>query len=135
MQLAAYTNNTYFLGHAAMLVNEGLPNHVVQILETKTDLSKKCVGILGMAFKGDSDDERDSLAFKLKSLLTMKAREVYCTDPYIKRDYFVPLERVLSACDIIILAAPHRQYKNLKIGKDKLIVDIWNFIEREETIS
>ena len=41
------------------------------------------VGILGMAFKGGSDDIRSSLSYKLKRLLAIKAREVLCTDPRV----------------------------------------------------
>ena len=40
------------------------------------------VGILGMAFKGGSDDTRSSLSYKLKRVLALKAREVLCTDPW-----------------------------------------------------
>jgi len=130
MQLAAFSNNTYFLGHAAMLVNEGLPNFIVQKLKSRTDLSDNNVGILGMAFKANSDDERDSLSFKLKRLLEREAKRVYCTDAYIKRDYFVSAEELVNICDIIIVSAPHEDYRSLKIGEDKLLVDIWNFYNK-----
>ena len=128
MQMAAFSDNTYFLGPAAMLVNEGLPNYVVQKLKQKIHLRDKSVGILGMAFKANSDDERDSLSFKLKRLMTMEARSVYCADPYVKRDYFVSAEELVEKSDIIIVATPHAQYKKLTIGKDKLLVDIWGFL-------
>jgi UDP-N-acetyl-D-mannosaminuronic acid dehydrogenase len=130
MQMAAFSDNTFFLGHAAMLVNEGLPNYIVQRLKEKTDLAQKSVGILGMAFKADSDDERDSLSFKLKRLLTVEAKAVYCTDPYVKRDYFLTAEEVVEKSDVIIVATPHARYRALNIGKDKLLVDIWDFYRR-----
>jgi UDP-N-acetyl-D-mannosaminuronic acid dehydrogenase len=130
MQLAAFSNNSFFLGHSAMLVNEGLPNYIVQKLKEKTDLRDKSVGILGMAFKANSDDERDSLSFKLKAILQIEAKAVYCTDPYVKRDYFISIEELVNICDIIIVAAPHNEYKTLDIGKDKILVDIWNFFNK-----
>lgn len=130
MQLAAFSNNSFFLGYCAMLVNEGLPNYIVQRLKEKTDLRHKIVGILGMAFKANSDDERDSLAFKLKAILQIEAKALYCTDPYVKRDYFVSVEELINICDIIVLAAPHEEYRKLNIGKDKLVVDIWNFFNK-----
>jgi UDP-N-acetyl-D-mannosaminuronic acid dehydrogenase len=133
LQLAAFSDNSFFLGHAAVLINEGLPNHIVRRLKDKTDLQNKKVGILGMAFKANSDDDRDSLSFKLKRLLEMEAREVYCTDPYVKRDYFVNPKELLERCDIVIVAAPHEVYRELDIGRDKTLVDVWNFYNRGET--
>jgi len=127
MQLAAFSTNTFFLGHAAMLINEGLPNYIVDKLKGKIDLQNKTVGILGMAFKANSDDERDSLSFKLKRLLEIDSRKVYCADPYVKRDYFISAEELVEICDIIIVAAPHDDFKTLNISEDKILVDVWNF--------
>ena len=42
-----------------------------------------------------SDDSRDSLAYKLRKILTLKARETLCTDPNIVDDRFLPLDDVL----------------------------------------
>lgn len=131
MQLAAFSANTFFLGYAAMLVNEGLPNHILQKLKQQTGLTDKKVGILGMAFKANSDDERDSLSFKLKRLLEMEAGRVYCADPYVKRDYIIPAEELVELCDIIIVACPHDEYRALEIKEDRLLVDIWNFYNRK----
>ncbi len=127
MQLAAFSNNSFFLGHSAMLINEGLPNYIVQKLKQSTNLREKTVGVLGMAFKANSDDERNSLSFKLKKVLELEAKKVYCSDPYVKRDYFINAEEMINLCDIIVLAAPHKEYKKLKISEDKQLVDIWNF--------
>ncbi len=73
MQLAAFNNNNFTLGHAAMMVNEGLPLYVVSRLERRHDLATMTVGLLGMAFKAESDDIRSSLAYKLKRILRFKA--------------------------------------------------------------
>ena len=124
---AAFANNSFFLGHAAILINEGLPNFIVQKLKEKNDLKTKTVGILGMAFKGDSDDSRESLSYKLKKVLAIEARQVLCCDPFVKDDRLVPTELLIEKSDIIILGAPHSEYKNLKLDfKSKTIVDIWN---------
>jgi UDP-N-acetyl-D-mannosaminuronic acid dehydrogenase len=134
MQLAAFSSNTFFLGHAAMLINEGLPNYIVEKLKGKTPLQDKTVGILGMAFKANSDDERDSLSFKLKKLLEIEASKVYCADPYVRRDYFISAEELVEICDIIIVAAPHYEFKTLNISEDKILVDVWNFYGKGGTI-
>jgi UDP-N-acetyl-D-mannosaminuronic acid dehydrogenase len=129
MQLAAYSNNSFFIGHAAMLVNEGLPNFIIQRLKEKYDLKHKVVGILGMAFKGDIDDIRESLSYKLKKALEIEAKQVLCSDPFVKDDRLVTMEKLIDDSDIIILGAPHTVYKNLQIDHSaKVVVDVWNFL-------
>ncbi len=129
MQVAAFNNNTFFLGHAAMLINEGLPNFVIQRLKDKYSLKDKAVGILGMAFKANNDDKRESLSYKLKKILEMESRKVICSDVYINEDGFVSAEELVKDSDIVILATPHKEYAHLDI-KDKILVDIWNFYGR-----
>lgn len=125
MQLAAFTDNAFVLGHSAMLVNEGLPLYMVSRLERMYDLPQMSVGILGMAFKGESDDTRSSLAYKLKRILEFKAQSVATTDPYVTSDpELQSLESVLNQSDLLIIAAPHREYASLETGKP--VVDIWN---------
>src|SRR6266852_5517032 len=100
LQLSAFSGNNFFMGHAAMLVNEGLPNFIVS---------------------------------KLRKLLMLEAREVLCTDPYIKDKDFVPLDEALQRADIIILGAPHSVYLNLAVPQGKHIVDVWGFWPERET--
>jgi UDP-N-acetyl-D-mannosaminuronic acid dehydrogenase len=128
MQLAAFNDNNFTLGHAAMLVNEGLPLYVVSRMEQRWDLRRSVVGILGMAFKGDSDDTRESLSYKLKRILQFKAAGVLCTDPHVTTDHtLVSLRRVLAEADLLVIGAPHREYRELVT--DLPVVDIWNLGE------
>ena len=128
MQISAFTNNKFFLGHSAMLINEGLPDFVIERLKKKYDLSKKKIGILGMAFKAESDDKRESLSYKLKKIAEVEAKEVYCSDEYIREEGFLTAEELVKKCDIIIIGAPHARYKKLRYGK-KVLVDIWNHVK------
>lgn len=125
MQLAAFSDNSFQLGHSAMLVNEGLPLYLVSRLEQKMDLGDKTVGILGMAFKGESDDIRSSLSYKLRRILQFRAGDVVTTDPYVTVDpTLLPLEEVLEKADVLIVGAPHKVYKDIQT--DKPVVDVWN---------
>ncbi len=126
MQLAAFNNNRFYLGHAAMLVNEGLPNYLISRLKERHDLSAMTVGILGMAFKGESDDPRDSLSYKLKKILAFESRAVLCSDHYIAEPGFVSADELIALSDVIILATPHKAYRDLKIPQDRIVVDVWN---------
>jgi len=124
MQLAAFNNNNFVLGHAAMMVNEGLPLYMVSKLEERFDLGALTVGILGLAFKGESDDIRSSLAYKLKRILRFKAATVLCTDPFVRSDPSVmPLADVLAKADLLIIAAPHHAYRDLQTTTP--VIDIW----------
>ena len=127
MQLAAFSDNQFALGHSAMLVNEGLPLYLVSKLEEKYDLANMTVGILGMAFKGGSDDIRSSLSYKLRRVLAFKAGRVLTTDPYVTIDPdLMPLEKVVAESDLLVIATPHKDYKDLRT--EKPVADIWNLL-------
>jgi UDP-N-acetyl-D-mannosaminuronic acid dehydrogenase len=127
LQLSAFSGNNFFLGHAAMLVNEGLPNFIVGQLRQQQKLKDKVVAVLGMAFKSESDDKRESLSYKLRKLLMVEAREVLCTDPYVVDEKLVSLEEAVERADVIILGAPHAAYRDIDLSPNKVVVDVWGF--------
>ena len=131
MQLAAFSNNAFHLGHSAMLVNEGLPLFLVEQMEKEHDLSTMTVGILGMAFKGDSDDPRSSLSYKLRRILRFRAQDVLCADPHMFDDpSFVTQEKLLEKSDIVVIGAPHTAYKSLEISQP--LFDIWKIVGQSQ---
>jgi UDP-N-acetyl-D-mannosaminuronic acid dehydrogenase len=129
MQLAAFTSDHFPMGQAAMQVNEGLPAYLVAAMQRRYgSLRGRRIGILGMAFKGDSDDARASLSYKLKKLLAWAGAEVLCTDPFVQDERLLPLERVLQQSEIVVLGAPHSAYRQLEIG-GKDVVDVWGVLD------
>jgi UDP-N-acetyl-D-mannosaminuronic acid dehydrogenase len=127
MQLASFNNNNFMLGHSSMMVNEGLPLYLVARLQQRFQLSSMTVGILGMAFKGESDDTRSSLSYKLRRILRFKAKGVLCHDPHVTTDPdLVSLERVLTECDLLVIATPHKMYATLETKLP--VADIWNLM-------
>lgn len=132
MQLASFSHNTFFLGHSAMLINEGMPAFVIEQLRLRLDdrLRGKTISILGMAFKADNDDIRDSLAFKLYKHLEVQGANVLCHDPFVRPELcphinFVNLEQAVSA-DAGIIGAPHTVYKSKPWPEDFILIDIWD---------
>jgi UDP-N-acetyl-D-mannosaminuronic acid dehydrogenase len=125
MQLSAFARNQFGLGHAALLINEGLVLHVVDDLKRRYDLPKTTVGLLGMAFKAESDDTRASLSYKFKNVLAGQARAVLTTDPFVTTDpELKPLDEVIAKSDLLILCAPHAAYKQADF-KGKPVFDVW----------
>jgi UDP-N-acetyl-D-mannosaminuronic acid dehydrogenase len=124
MQLAAFTADHFPMGQAAMQINEGMPNYIVDTLNSRQPLAGRTLGILGMAFKGESDDPRASLSYKVRKLAAFKGARVLCTDPYVRDSTFVDLDVVLKESDVLVIGAPHRAYRQLELdGRD--LVDIW----------
>ena len=125
MQLSSVTGGSFALGHSAMLVNEGLPDYLVKRMEQVHDLAAMTVGILGMAFKAESDDRRSSLSYRLKRVLAFRARRVLTTDPYVTDDPdLLALDEVLAHSDILVIGAPHAAYRDLAV--EKPVVDVWD---------
>ena len=125
MQLSSFYNHKFSLGHVAMQVNEGIPNFIIHSLKKDYNLKKKTVGLLGLTFKADCDDIRDSLAMKLLYSLKKRKIKTLYSDEYYKMQGMKKKNDLVKKSDIIIISTPHKAYKNLKIPKNKKIIDIW----------
>ena len=125
MQLGAFYMNNFNLGYAAMQINEGLPAFCIEQIRQNHHLKGMKVGLLGMAFKAEVDDIRDSLSFKLRKLLAFHGAEVLCTDEYVKSDQFYPLETVLEQAELFIVGVPHQRYQTLEFPGGKAVFNLW----------
>jgi UDP-N-acetyl-D-mannosaminuronic acid dehydrogenase len=134
MQLSAFARNQFGLGHAALLINEGLVLHVVDDIKRRYDLAGITIGLLGMAFKAESDDIRASLSYKFKKVLSGQARAVLTTDPFVTTDPDLrPLDDVIAGSDLLILCAPHAAYRDADF-KGKPVFDVWGHLHGANVI-
>lgn len=130
MQLASYFENQFYMGHSAMLVNEGLASIAVDKAKKTLggSLWDTTIGILGMTFKANNDDVRESLSFKVKKGLEFQGAKVIFHDPYLKDSE--KLETVLRDSDALIMGTLHEEYRKLKFAKP--IIDVWGVFHDPE---
>ena len=128
MELFAFEKHNFILGQIAMIINEGLPNFIVQQLTASINLKKSKVGILGMAFKANSDDIRESLSYKLGKLLRYRNVSVLYSDEYVRDPTFVDKEALVKNSDAIVVGVPHAAYQMLRVPLSKHVVDLWSVL-------
>jgi UDP-N-acetyl-D-mannosaminuronic acid dehydrogenase len=130
MQLASFFDHQFYMGHSAMLVNEGLAGFLVDkaVRLFGDTLWGKKIGLLGMTFKADNDDIRESLSYRVKKALEFKGAEVLQHDPYLEDS--MELQTVLDNSDAIVISTPHREYRELSIRKP--CIDVWGMYNRPE---
>ena len=128
MQLAAFKKHAFMLGQVAMTINEGLPDYLVSRLVRETTIRGKTVGILGMAFKAESDDIRDSLSYKLKKILEFQGAIVCCSDEYVRDDTFLTKEELLLKSEVLVVGVPHAAYREVRTAPGQIVLDVWGVL-------
>lgn len=128
LQLTGFDQFAFPLGSAAIAVNEGLPNYLVQRLAADRDLSRTRVGILGMAFKADIDDIRDSLSYKLGKILRFRGAQVSYSDEYVTDATFISKEELVRINDVIVVGVPHQAYRELAVPARVKVIDLWGIL-------
>ena len=114
---------------AVSRVNESVPLFLVEGLKRRLGgaLRDRKIAVLGLTFKRDSDDMRDSLSFKLIRLLERELAHVSRHDPHVP-DESEPLETAIAGVDAVVIATNHSAYETLleQIPPTALVVDPWN---------
>jgi UDP-N-acetyl-D-mannosaminuronic acid dehydrogenase len=114
---------------AVSRVHESVPLFLVEGLKRRLGGSlRDCkVAVLGLTFKRDSDDVRDSLAAKLIRLLERELAHVARHDPFVT-DGTESLESALAGADAVVVATNHSEYEEILplLPHDSVIVDPWN---------
>jgi UDP-N-acetyl-D-mannosaminuronic acid dehydrogenase len=119
---------------AVSRVNESVPLFLVEGIERRLgSLSARKIAVLGLAFKADTDDERDSLAHKLIRLLERELADVAVHDSHVPTPT-ASFEQALDGADAVVVAADHPEFRDPRTlaaileraGGDCLVVDPWN---------
>jgi UDP-N-acetyl-D-mannosaminuronic acid dehydrogenase len=113
---------------SAFRINEGMTMQILQNVEKRVPEGR--VAILGMAFKANSDDTRNSLSYKMRRQLEFKGYKTICVDPHVSG---TALLEEIRGCNAVILMTPHQEFKDI----NKLVatvdngnccfVDLWGF--------
>ncbi len=113
---------------AVSRVHETVPLFLVKGLKSRLgDLRDRKVAVLGLTFKRDSDDLRDSLAFKLVRLLERELAHVARHDPHVSAGSD-PLDAALEGAEAVVIATNHSAFEDLlaRLPDGVLLVDPWN---------
>jgi UDP-N-acetyl-D-mannosaminuronic acid dehydrogenase len=119
---------------AVSRVNESVPLFLLEGVKRRVGpLANRKVAVLGLAFKADTDDERDSLAHKLIRLLERELADVAVHDPHVPTPTASFAEAVDDAAAVIV-ATNHTEFRDPRTlaaiaeraGGDCLVVDPWN---------
>jgi UDP-N-acetyl-D-mannosaminuronic acid dehydrogenase len=113
---------------AVSRVHETVPLFLVKGLKSRLgDLRDRKIAVLGLTFKRDSDDLRDSLSFKLVRLLERELAHVARHDPHVAADT-EPLDAALDGAEAVVIATNHSAFEDLlgRLPDGMLLVDPWN---------
>jgi UDP-N-acetyl-D-mannosaminuronic acid dehydrogenase len=119
---------------AVSRVNESVPLFLVEGMKRRLgSLNGRKIAVLGLAFKGNTDDERDSLAHKLVRLLERELADVAVHDPRVPTPT-PPFEEAVAGADAVVVAANHDEFMGSDVlhavaalaGGSALVVDPWN---------
>ena len=119
---------------AVSRVNEAVPLFLVEGIKRRVGaLHSRKVAVLGLTFKRDTDDERDSLSPKLIRLLERELADVAVCDPHAPSPT-QPLAQAVRDADVVIVATNHSDFERAEVLQtiaahatpECLLVDPWN---------
>ncbi len=129
MQLSSFYKKNFILGIGAMKINEEIPNLIIKKIKSIKSYKSKIVGVLGLSFKAETDDIRDSLSIKLLKKLKKNKIKYLQSDEYYQNKKNTPLKKLVKKSDIIVIGAPHKNYKKIKFY-NKILIDVWGHIKK-----
>ena len=122
----------------ARSINNSMPDYTIKKLENglkkfNLKLKNANVGILGLSYKENTNDLRESPALEIKHKLIEKGANVLCYDPHCNGQSDSNLDKVLTNCSAVIVATAHKEFLAIKEWKNvKVIIDGRNCLKFEE---
>lgn len=124
-------------------INNSMPHYTVELLENELKKIKKTIknakiGVLGLAYKANVDDTRESPAFEIINALKTKGAGVFVFDPHVKKGSNVKdIDELLNKSDYLILATDHSEFRNIDLAKLKknkilIVIDGRNCLDKEK---
>jgi len=133
-------DNTKLIQQARQ-INDSMPSYVVKnIVEMVKGIEKPKISVLGVSYKGNVGDTRESPAISVIEQLRKMDYSVAAYDPHV-RDFqyeLVGLEQAFNGSDCIVFLADHQEFKHLnlkqlgKLVRTKNVVDTRNFLNFKE---
>lgn len=130
---------------ASWKINETVPLFLIKSVRERMKLKGKKAVILGLGFKPEIDDIRESLSFKLRKALIRENSKVHLHDPYVKKYQNQVIEKdvyeAIKDADLLIFSMRHKTYSQLNMKKVKslvkkncIICDVWNVLGSEKIV-
>ncbi len=124
-------------------INNNMPHYTIKLLENELNKLKKSVkgakvGVLGLAYKADVDDIRESPSFEIIEILKARGAEVFVFDPHVKSEINVDdFDELLSKSNYLILVTDHKEFKEMDLEKLKknnisIVIDGRNCLDKEK---
>lgn len=122
-------------------INDSMPDHVIGLVnDLVKDIKKPNISVLGLAYKADVDDTRESPAFRFIKLGETHGYNMKIHDPYVKNSKYsiVDFDEAVSNSDCIVIITDHDVFKKMDAKKiagkmrNKNIVDTRNMIDAEK---
>jgi UDP-N-acetyl-D-mannosaminuronic acid dehydrogenase len=117
---------------SAWKIHETVPAYLVDQVRAQKPIDGHKAAILGLAFKKNIDDTRNSLAYKLRKILLTEGADVHLHDPFIPSE---PLDDALRDADFVFFAMNHDAYRDVtadflraRVRPDAIICDVWNLL-------
>lgn len=126
-------------------INNSMPRYTVEKLikalsEANKNIKNSKIGILGLSYKGNIGDLRESPAIEIREILNEMGVEIYVSEPYCNKnskefkEYNLnTTEEVLEKSDAVIIASNHDEFRDIKDWKNvKIIIDGRNFLDKSQ---